>query len=310
MRTGIFLLFIFSITHVEAQTDSSYIKTFEHKLAVKTYLSKNFIFFTQKFKSEEEKTLMPNNPSNIGLGLSLNNTIINVSYGYGFSFLRNKKQGKTKAFDFQMHNYSRKFVFDLFVQKYRGFYEESDDKVITLYPDLKIEQYGAYGQYIFNNREYSYKAAFNQTERQLKSAGSFLLGGGVYKTKIKSDTSFIYNAKNTFNNFQFGISAGYAYTWVLGRYWDISTSATAGINIGSEKIQRFGKQKLEVYPTVFPRLSAGYNRHNWSLSFAYVGNLIFPSMSKDASLSLHSGSFQISFTERFDAYPFIRKKSK
>lgn len=136
---------------------------------------------------------MPNNPPNIGLGFSMNNTIVNVSYGQGFNFMRDKEKGKTKALDLQIHNYGKKFTFDVFIQRYRGFYAEDESgNVLALYPDLKIRQYGAYGQYIFNNKKFSYRAAFNQNEKQLKSAGSFLIGGGVYFSKIESDSSFVH----------------------------------------------------------------------------------------------------------------------
>lgn len=291
-----------------AQIDSSYIRPFDHKLSIQPYIAKDMLFMNQKFETGEEITFMPNNPPKIGAGISLNNTIITFGYGYGFDFMRDKKYGKTKAFDFQLHSYQRKFVLDLFIQQYKGFYEDDMKNEVRLYPDMKIEQYGVYGQYIFNNRKFSYKAAFNQNEKQLKSAGSFLLGGGIYQTKIRSDSSFYYNEKNNLDNFQFGISAGYAYIWVLGRYWDISASATAGINVGSEKFSNFGR-KIEVSPTIFPRISAGYNHKTWSLGFSYVGNMIFPAMSEKTSVGIHSGSFQLSFIKRFNLIPIIDKKT-
>lgn len=255
----------------------------------------------------KDKVYTPNNPPNIGLGISVKNTIINLSYGYGADFMRNKDYGKTKSFDLRIHNYGQKVVLDLFIQKYEGFYDD-ESKYVILYPDLKVYQYGISGQYVLNNKRFSGKAAFEHNEKQLKSAGSFLIGLGVYRTKIISDSSFVYKGKNTFNNFQFGISAGYAYTWVLGRYWTISTSATMGINFGSEKPESFGKQKLEVYPTVFPRVSAGYNRDSWVLGFTYVGNVTFPSISDNSSINLISGGFQISYIKRFENIPFIKRR--
>jgi hypothetical protein len=254
-----------------------------------------------------EKSYIPNNPPNIGLGITIKNTIIGFSYGYGADFMRDKKYGKTKSLDFQIHNYGQKIALDLFIQQYKGFYDDEHGG-LDLYPDLDIHQYGLSGQYVLNNKRFSYKAAFDQNEKQLKSAGSILAGAGVYLTKITSDSSFVYNGKNTFDNFQFGISAGYAYTWVLGRHWTINASGTVGINFGSEKVSSFGKQKPEVYPTVFPRLSAGYDRDSWALGFSYVGNVTFPSLSDDSSITILSGAVQFSYTKRFDNIPFLKKK--
>lgn len=302
---NIFILLIPYLCH--AQIDSIYIKPFEYRLSVKPYISKDMLFMTQKFEEEDDKTFMPNTPPKIGVGFSLNNTIISLSYGYGFDFLQDKKLGKTESFDFQFHNYQRKFVFDLFIQRYKGFYDgDAENELPDLYPDLEIRQYGIYGQYVFNHKKYSYKAAFNQSEKQLKSAGSFLLGGGIYQTEIRSESSFNYNEKNNFDRFQFGINAGYAYTWVLGKYWDISASATAGINFGSEKIRHF-KRNMEVNPSIFPRISAGYNRETWSLGFSYVGNMLFPALSEKTAIGIHSGNFQLSFTKRFEKIPLVNK---
>ncbi|NDV79526.1 DUF4421 family protein [Dysgonomonas sp. 511] len=288
-----------------AQIDSTYIKPFEYRLAIAPYISKDMLFVSVEQDEGASKTFIPNTPPNIGIGASINNTIISFGYGYGFDFMRDKDLGKTKAFDLQIHNYGRKIVFDIFIQRYKGFYDEEDKDTPELYPDLEVRKYGIYGQYVFNNKRFSYQAAFNQNEKQIKSAGSFLLGGGVYKTRIRSDSSFVYEDKNRIDNFQFGVSAGYAYTWVLGRYWDISASATAGINFGSEKFSTIGK-KLKVYPTVFPRISAGYNRKSWSLGLSYVGNLIFSSMNDNSSIGIHSGTVKVSFTKRFDIIPFIK----
>lgn len=304
------VIFILLLTSCmcRAQIDSSYIRPFEHRLSVRPYVAKTLLFMSQEFESGDEISYMANNPPKIGLGFSLNNTVISFGYGYGFDFMRDKKYGKTETLDFQLHNYGRKFVFDIYFQRYKGLYDAEDENNIKLYPDMELRQYGAYGLYVFNNKRYSYIAAYNQDEKQLKSTGSFLVGASIYDTRITSDSSFVHNGKNSFRNFQFGISAGYAYTWVLGRYWDISASATTGINFGSEKFSNFGK-KLEVYPTVFPRISAGYNKKSWSLGFSYLGNMVFPVMSDEESIAIHTGSFQISFVKRFDIIPVVGNKA-
>jgi len=306
--TGI--LFLSCAYHCIGQIDSSYIRMDEDQVAIKTFLSKNFIFLDQETSNRVNYSYLPNNAPNIGFGLSVNNTIIDFSYGYGFDFLRNKKRGKTDALDFQLHNYGRKFVVDLFIQQYKGFYlnNEDEDKML-LYPDLQIRQYGIYGQYVFNNKRFSYRAAFVQNEKQLKSAGSFLLGGGIYHTKIHSGGSFSHNEKNTFRSFQFGFSAGYAYTWVLGTKWFISASATTGINFGSEKFKDFGKYRIKISPTIFPRISAGYSRKSWSLSGAYVGNMVFPEFAEDSNIGLNSGSLQLTLIKRL-SLSFLQEKEK
>ncbi len=269
-----------------------------------------FISLQQETNGDIKK-FMPNTPMNLGLGISIKNTIIDFSYGQGLSFMKDKEKGRTKALDFQIHNYGRKFIIDLFVQKYRGFYTADDaGKNVQLYPDLKIQQYGAFGQYVFNNKKFSYKAAFMQNEKQLKSAGSFLLGGGVYFSKINSDSSFVYKSKNALRNFQFGVSGGYAYTWAISKRWYTSGSATIGVNVGTERINDFGKQRIEVYPTFFPRIAFGYNKEKWSLGLSYINNVIFSSFSDDnkSNIGLSSGNFQIGAIWRLNTNPFSKRE--
>ena len=283
-----------------SQIDSTYIGFYEKRLGISTYVSRDFVFVSQQTEDRDELVYIPNNPAKIGAGFSVNNSSLSFSYGYGFDFFRSKERGKTTSFDFQYHNYGRKFVFDAYVQQYEGFYSEDENgKTATVYSDMEIEQYIGHGIYVFNNKKYSYRAAFNQSEKQLKSAGSFLLGGGAYYTHIKSDSSFIYNDKSSFRRFQFGVSAGYAYTWVLGRYWLISASGTAGVNLGQRNIFDFGN-KLEVYPSVFPRFSAAYSHKSWVISFSAVSNILFNVSSENNSISVSSGSVQMSFRKRFE----------
>jgi len=305
MKKFLVLLLLSVTSYSYSQIDYNYIEPFDQKVAIKGFLAKKFLFLFHEYDDKNSRSYMPNNPFEIGLGLSINNTAISFGYGYGFNFLRDKERGKTSSFDFQFHHYGRKYTFDIFFQKYKGFYMEDDNSDIEfeLCPDLKVQKYGVDAQYIFNNKKFSYKAAFSQSERQLRSAGSFLLGGGAYYTYIESDTSFIYNEKNYLKNFQFGVSGGYTYTWVIKRDYFINLSITGGVHFGNETIDRIGKDKLEIYPSVFPRMSMGYNKEKWSIAFSYLGNMIFPAFAENNSLGLMSGNFQFTYTHRFDSAP-------
>ncbi|MDU1903688.1 MAG: DUF4421 family protein [Dysgonomonas sp.] len=305
MKKFLVLLLLSVSSYSYSQINYNYIEPFDQKVALKGFLAKKFLFLFHEYNDKDARTYMPNNPFEIGLGLSINNTAISFGYGYGFNFLRDRERGKTSSFDFQFHHYGRKYTFDIFFQKYKGFYMEDDNSDVDfeLCPDLKVQKYGVDAQYIFNNKKFSYKAAFSQSERQLRSAGSFLLGGGAYYTYIESDTSFIYNEKNYLKNFQFGVSGGYTYTWVIKRDYFINLSITGGVHFGNETIDRIGKDKLEIYPSVFPRMSMGYNKEKWSIAFSYLGNMIFPAFAENNNLGLMSGNFQFTYTHRFDSTP-------
>lgn len=301
--------FLFFPVYSMAQVDSAYIRPYDYELMLIGFMGKDFLFLDVE-TPEQNLMYTPNNPMELGLGIAWNNTVLSIAGGYGFDFMRDKAYGKTKSFDFQLHNYGRKFVFDLFIQRYKGFYMEEEEKrgkEFVLCPDLRIRQYGINGQYILNNKRFSYRGAFNQNEKQLRSTGSFLVGAGVYFTKIQSDSSFVFKNRNELENFQFNFSAGYIYTWVLGKRWHITATTTVGISFGSATINRFGKDRLEVYPTVFPRMAAAYNHDTWALSFTFVGNMNFPAFTDDETLSLFGGNFQITYFKRMADVPFLSK---
>lgn len=301
-------LSVFLFLHVNtlvAQEKNVYIADYKQKLIVTGFIAREFLFISVE-DNNQDVMYMPNNPAELGLGFSWKNSVLSFAYGYGFDFMRDKKLGKTKSLDFQFHHYSRMYVVDFFMQRYKGFYmeDQQNDTEHVLAPDLDLRQYGVHGQYVFNHGKFSYKAAYVHNEKQLRSAGSFLLGGGIYYTRIRSDSSFIYNK---FNNFQFGVSLGYTYTWVLGSKWFINGALTTGVNFGCESFSKIGKEKLEVYPTVFPRISVGYDRDNWSLGFTYLGNTTFPVFSKEITMGLLSGQFLLSYYKRINDVPFLSR---
>lgn len=305
-------LVLFTITQpCFAQIDSLYIAPYEKQNAVSVYFGKNYLSLNRSINSNDEIEYIPNNPFTVGLGVTVANTIIDVSFGHGFQFLSEKENGKTKSFDFQLHHNARKFMVDLFIQNYKGFYTEDDRGENTnLYPDLKISQYGLHADYVFNHEKFSTKAAFNQSERQLKSVGSFLLGGGAYLTKIETDSIPLPNNRTSLSNFQLGISGGYSYTWVINNHWSLSGSVSVGMNIGNDQSGIFGKEKLEIYPTVLPRVAVGYATDLWSLRLSSINNMIFSnySESENSNMSLISGNFQVTYIRRLDHFPFFRKK--
>ena len=141
-------------------------------------------------------------------------------------------------------------------------------------------------------------------DKQPRSTGSFRLVGGFYYRRIRADSSFIYIKVG---NFQFGVSLGYTYTWVLGSKWFINGALTTGVNFGCESFSKIGKEKLEVYPTVFPRISVGYDHDNWSLGFTYLGNTTFPVFSEDIKMGLLSGQFLLSYYKRINDVPFLSR---
>lgn len=301
-----YMLFI-SISSL-AQIDSAYIEAFDQELSIRPYVYKKFTTLSTEI-GEAETDYYPNTPVGIGFGATYKK--YSLSGGYAFGFMRDKNKGKTESIDFQYHYYGRDFVFDFFFQDYKGFYREDNkqNEVYYIYPDIKLVQYGIFSQYVFNSKKFSYQAAFNQSEKQLRSAGSFQLGGGLYYNKVRSDST-ITLPDNKLINYQISISGGYAYTWVIKRNFFTSLSVSLGINLGAERISDFTK-KIELSPSVFPRFSMGYNGKDWSIGLSFVMNRIYVSHDdKTQKIALGTGSFQLSYIKRINIAPKFLKQIK
>jgi len=86
--------------------------------------------------------------------------------------------------------------------------------------------------YILNYKRYSHQAAFSQTNRQLRSAGSPILGASYAHNRFSIDnerlSSFLkpmvgemssQQKVEAMNNDEFSFTGGYAYNWVFAKNW-------------------------------------------------------------------------------------------
>lgn len=296
---------------VFSQVDTTYIKAFPYQYAARVYTAQNSLSLVFEDAKSEETTFSPNNPVNLGLGFSWKNS--SLSFGYGVISTREKERGKTKALDLQYHHYGERWVLDLYAQTSRGFYEESKQQ-IELYPDLKLSLYGAFAQYVFAGDKFSFSAAFNQNKQQLKSAGSWLLGGNVFYTRHRALPTLVSQEGDSDKwNFQLGPNGGYAYSWVFLPNFYFAGSLSIGMNLGFEKEREAEDYKLLFNPLLFGRFSVGYNAKTWSVNVSSLNTRVYVKYKSDYQTSLETTSFTLSFIKRFNLQrelPFLRKDIK
>ncbi|MDR0452207.1 MAG: DUF4421 domain-containing protein, partial [Treponema sp.] len=255
---------------------------YNQKFDLVTKLSRNFIGL-----QDQDQSYKPNTPMSIGLGFSVKNTIINIFLGYGLDDTMKSDIGKTDFLDFQLHNYSKYFIIDLFFQQYKGFYTETGDDIVV-YPDLSARQYGAEVSYLINGDKFSAKAAFGHTEKQLVSGGSFIAGTGVYLNQIEYDTDVFAGKEKFANNLRTGLTFGYAHSFVMGDHWLLSGALTGGIQFGNN-IDRLKEGEITANLANLLRFSVGYNTDNWGVSLDFLGNIQYYSFLNENTFNLFSG---------------------
>ena len=107
---------------------------------------------------------------------------------------------------------------------------------------VKTSEWGIEANYFFNNKRYSYAAAFSLSRLQQRSQGSFSLGLSYVNQNYKFDFSQLPNGldftgpdKYSIRGQSFGVKIGYGYNWIPRRNitLGISESIVPALVIGS-----------------------------------------------------------------------------
>jgi hypothetical protein len=190
--------------------------------------------------------LRPNGNTSLGVGVNYRFLGLALSFGLPQSQSSIEKYGQTRIFDVQVSSFGKRIGFDGFLQGYKGYYMANPQDHLEwdkpYYPqtsDLQITSFGAQAFYMFNSKQFSYKAAYLRTMVQKRSAGSFSAGIFFYQDIVKSDNGFVpqeisdsvwadFDLKE-FDAFSIGISAGYQYTFVIKGNFFLSLQGTPGM---------------------------------------------------------------------------------
>ncbi|MEA3476902.1 MAG: DUF4421 domain-containing protein [Bacteroidota bacterium] len=280
----------------EANFDTNYIESYANDLVVRVFTSKKYTQ-TGIIDSEIQKSLVyhPNDRTNLGFGFNYKWIGLNLGFNFGFVNDDDDVYGNSKYWDFQTQFYLRKFVIDLYIQHYTGFYLSNSSEVFENWPDdgsfykrgdIKSYIGGVNVQYIFNYRKFSYRAAYLQNERQKKSAGSWTLGGVAYLSGSSGDSSFIpaniqypdFFAGNQFNkssSINFGFNGGYGHNFIIKSNFFFTVSFVAGLSLGGSSIHMIDSisetaSGLAVDFTATGRIAFGYNSRRFYIGFSYV----------------------------------------
>lgn len=129
--------------------------------------------------------------------------------------------------------------------------------------------------YIFNHKRFSYPAAFNQSTRQKKSAGSAIAGVGFTKhtlninwqglndiaiDKLGQDMSEYFTEEALFGKVVYtdlNISGGYGYNWVFAKNWLFSSSLSLAIS---------HKQSVSDTKHIFENIEESFNFRDFKFS--------------------------------------------
>ena len=297
--------------------DSGYYHSFDHYITTRFYFSQKYAGLELERPIGVSKfRYVPNTSLTMGVGVTYQSISLNL--GYGFAFLNTDGiKGKTRYLDLQSHIYGRAWTIDMLGQFYSGYYltpkglAASSPEAYYVRPDLKIRLFGVSAYHLLNADRFSYRVAHLQNEKQLRSAGSILIGAETYYGIVKADSSLVptvlsesYGQKGVrrLDFIKLGPGIGYAYTLVIQKNFFLTGSLCASATLdysyqhgAKEKAEKFDVNKDFIY-----RIVAGYDKNNWNINLALVGNqlTVTSATTKDKYL-LSSGNFRLTFAHRF-----------
>lgn len=205
--------------------------------------------------------------------------------GLGVSLNPMKLAGKNKDFEFNLNSYTNRYGFDIIytsANTYRGDVSFNDKKYDVSTGQVDLDILTLNGYYSFNHRHFSFPAAFSQSQTQLRSCGSWMLGATVLYGRTKTSKDIVEGgSENRIKVFNIGVGGGYGYNLVMRRGWLMHLSAIPEVVfITKSKLTADGVEQRA--PFKFPNLICvsrfalvkNYNTNFIGLSAVLNNNLI------------------------------------
>lgn len=193
------------------------------------------------------------------------------------------RRGSTVHRNFIVNTYWRENALDVYYQRYHGFYvvspwDELSFKRAAIYPQLPdavVTNVGINWYYNFDSDRYSLKAAFDQTEFQLRSGGSWIAHGFYNHLEMGLGERFIKGSNdNELTEIpkmssakidSLGGAYGYGHTYIRGRYF-VTTQGLGGIALQYQQVDRAVQKDLTTFALALKfniNLAAGYNHKDY-----------------------------------------------
>lgn len=238
-----------------AQTDSlsnAYIQKFEDKISTQLYMLNTSNQFTFDYGQGLTVDLVPNQKTTLGISVQYDF----VSFGFGIApkFLADNKDNK----DSKMMNYSLSFFPGRWMQHFDFIYQKGISLEVSgaslYYPGLKTIKAGGSTAYVFN-KNFSFRALAFQSERQLKSTGSFAPQFSYYYTELNGNKTEDLKGKTYF--IDVALSPAYNYNWVIAKKFLVAAGFSLGGGITYMNDE--GDDETHFLSTASLSISLGYN---------------------------------------------------
>jgi len=304
-------------------SDSTNIISLFKKMNVFFYLGSKSAPFSLRDSSKHNFKFAPTPQTRMGIGF------VNKWFGIRLGFVlptsseNEKLYGKTTSLDFQTNVFAKTFGLDLYFLNYKGFYLENPKDFVpswnssSSYPNTRNARRSTYGAnffYIFNHKDFSQKAAFQQIEWQKKSSGSFMIGTYFNVTKVDADSALIdLRAYNVVDNLDLkrirvttgGVSIGYSHNFIIWKKLLLNLTGMVGLGYlntsytySTPDKDSGGRNGLGA--KVSTRIALGYSREKNYFGIYYITDSYEINLSKKENFQFKVNNIYLFYGRRID----------
>jgi hypothetical protein len=271
-------------------------------------------------------TYKPNNTYSLGLGVYLFEVGLELAFAIPLREQSIERFGESRARDLQLNVLNKRWGIDAFYQRYAGFYvvdhenEPQANEPFPQRPDIGTRNSGVTGHWVFNSQKFSFRSAYNYSERQLYSKGSFLLFAALNTFRVSADSSIVLGNRQTdfgehvnFTRLRyttFSIAPGYTFNLTYNHFY-LNTTLALGpahhwMNYNLEGDSR-EHVDIAINSFVSARVAIGYNGYRMfgGISFISQGSSL---KFEDVTFSNNNSVFKILLGYRFKETGVLKKR--
>jgi hypothetical protein len=309
-------------SYLSSKKDTNYIETYYKDLIIRLYSGeKSHSLELSDLNSPYHLKYLPNGYFNMGAGVNFRSFGLSLATKIPIFQNSEVKHGETKRFGIQSYIYTSKFAVDVLASFLKGYYLNNSYEHLSSFtkekeyqrPDISSANFGLSVNYIFNNSHFSYRAAFSDTEKQIKSAGSFLAGGSIFSYQTRADSSLVprginatyfLKSRDISKSGVLAINAnlGYAYSLVFFKNGIFTLSYILGSGIQDNSIDREfanGINRWRFSMNHSGRIGVGYRYNRYYARISIIRSTQYTSL-KYNDLSIENGTnfLQVSLGKR------------
>lgn len=171
------------------------------------------------------------------------------------------------------------------IHRATGFSDRLPSNYSADFDGLKVDMKGLNLYYIFNNRHFSYPAAFSQSTNQRRNAGSFIAGASLSAhnlnfdyTKLPEEIQETMNPGMKVKHIKYtniSLNFGYAYNWVFARNCLACLSLSPAVAYKTSRIKKAEEQTDDWYKNLnidfILRAGVVYNNSKYFAGASFVG---------------------------------------